>query len=155
MIIAQSAGTRAPAGASMNHKNRIQLVVAIAATAALCGFANAATPQHTEDTAQQSAKELDATRNAWLECVRTAIPRLDHPESTSEAVARAAMNSCSDQYAAVLGALSRTLVPSCDRDSDCTRAARAKSEHEAIRAATDEVVTARIRVAGAQVLICQ
>ena len=139
----------------MKRKNLIQLVAAVAATAALCGLASAATPQHTDDTAQGAARELDVTRNAWLECVRAAIPRLDHPESTSEAVARAAMNSCSDQYTAVLGALSRTLAPTCDRDTDCTRAALAKVEREATQAATDEVLTARIRVAGAQVLVCQ
>jgi hypothetical protein len=139
----------------MNRKNLIELLVAVTATAALCGLANAATPQHAEDTAQESAKGLDVTRNAWLECLRAAIPPLDHPESTSDAVARAAMNSCSDQYAAVERALARTLVPSCGRDPDCTRNALAKAQTEAARAATEEVVTARIRVAGARVLECQ
>jgi hypothetical protein len=139
----------------MNRKNLIERMVAVAATAALCGLASAATPQHTEGTAQEAARELDITRNAWLECVRAAIPRLDHPESTSDAVARGAMNSCSDQYADMVRALSRTLVPTCGQDSDCTRNALAKAQSEATRAATDEVVTARIRVAGAQVLICQ
>jgi hypothetical protein len=139
----------------MDRKNLIELVVAAAATAALCGLANAATPQHTEDTAQEAAGQLSVTRNAWLECVRAAIPRLDHPESTSEAVARAAMTSCTDPYADMVRALSRTLVPTCAQDSDCTRNALAKAQSEATRAATDEVVTARIRVAGAQVLVCQ
>lgn len=139
----------------MNRKNRIGLTVAGVATAALCGLASAATPPQTEDTAQQAARELDATRNAWLECVRTAIPRLDHLGSTSEAVARAAMSSCSDPYADMVRALSRTLVPTCGQDSDCTRNALAKAQSEAIRAATDEVVTERIRVAGAQVLKCE
>jgi hypothetical protein len=139
----------------MNRKNLIELIVAVAATVALCGLASAATPQHTEGMGQDAARELDVTRNAWLECVRAAIPRLDQPESTSDAVARAAMNSCSDQYTAMLGALSRTLVPTCDRDSDCARVALAKAERAATRAATDEVVTARIRVAGAQVLKCE
>jgi hypothetical protein len=139
----------------MNRKNLIELMVAVTATGALSGLAGAATPQHTEDTAQEAAGELDATRNAWLECVRAAIPRLDHPESTSDAVARAAMNSCSDQYADMVRALSRTLVPTCGQDSDCTRNVLAKAQNEATRAATDEVVTARIRVAGARVLECQ
>jgi hypothetical protein len=139
----------------MNRKNLIELMVGIAATAALCGRASAATPQHAEGMGQEAARELDVTRNAWLECVRAAIPVLDHPESTSAAVARTAMNSCSDQYTAMLGALSRTLVPTCDRDSDCARAALAKAEREATQAATDEVVTARIRVAGAQVIKCE
>jgi hypothetical protein len=139
----------------MNRKNLIELMVGIAATAALCGRASAAPPQHTEGVGQEAARELDVTRNAWLECVRAAIPPLDHPESPSAAVARAAMNSCADQYTAMLGALSRTLVPTCDRDSDCARAALAKAEREATQAATDEVVTARIRVAGAQVLKCE
>ena len=139
----------------MSRKNLIELMVAVAATAAVCGLANAAAPQHTEDAAQEVAGPLSVARNAWLECVRAAIPRLDHPESTSDAVARAAMNSCSDQYANLVRALSRTLVPTCGQDSDCTRNALAKAQGEATRTATDEVVTARIRVAGAQVLICQ
>jgi hypothetical protein len=139
----------------MNRKNLIELMAAVAATAALCGLASAATPQHIEGMGQEAARELDVTRSAWLECVRAAIPRLDNLESTSVAVARAAMNSCSDQYTAMLGALSRTLAPTCDRDSDCTRGALAKAEREATQTATDEVVTARIRVAGAQVLKCE
>ena len=139
----------------MNRRSLPELVVAVAATAALCGLASAATPQHTADTAQEATRELDATRNAWLECVRAAIPRLDHPESTSDAVARAAMTSCTDRYADLVRALSRTLVPTCAQDSDCTRNALAKAQSEATRAATDEVVTARIRVAGARVLECQ
>jgi hypothetical protein len=139
----------------MNRKNLIELTAALAATAALCGPASAATPQTSGDTGQQGARELDVARNAWTECVRAAIPKLDHPESTSEAVARAAMNSCSDRYADLVQALSRTLGPSCDQEPDCTRNALAKAERDATKAATDEVVTARIRVAGAQVLICQ
>jgi hypothetical protein len=139
----------------MNRKNLTELMMAVAATAALCGPANAAPPQNTGDTAQEAARERDVTRNAWLECVRAAIPRLDNPESTSDAVAHAAMSSCSDQYAVMVRALSRTLVSTCDRDSECTRTAVAKAQNEATRAATDEVVTARIRVAGARVLECQ
>ena len=138
----------------MNRKNLIGLVVAVAATAALCGRASATTPQHPGDTAE-AAKALDVARNAWLECVRAAIPRLDHPESTSEAVARAAMNRCSDQYTAMLEALSHQWVPTCGQDAACTRNAVAKAERDAAQAATEEVVTARIRVAGAQVLVCQ
>ena len=139
----------------MNRKNLIELMVGIAATAALCGRVSAAPPPHTEGMGQEADRELDGTRNAWLECVRTAIPRLDHPESTSNAVAHAAMNSCADQYTAMLRVVSRALVPTCDRDSDCAHAALAKAEREATQAATDEVVTARIRVAGAQVLKCE
>ena len=129
----------------MNRKNLVELMVAAAAMAALCGPASA----------QQPAAELDGTRSTWLACVRAAIPRLDRPEATSDAVAHAAMNSCADQYTAMLGPLSRTWVPTCGQDSDCTRAALAKAEREATKTATDEVVSARIRVAGAQVLICQ
>jgi hypothetical protein len=138
----------------MNCRKLVGLMMAVAATAALSGLASAATPQP-EDTAQEAAGQLGVTRNAWLECLRAAIPRLDHPESTSESVALAAMNSCSDQYADLERALSRTLVPTCGQDSACTRNALAKAQREATLAATDEVVTARIRVAGAQVLICQ
>jgi hypothetical protein len=139
----------------MKLKDLIQLMMAAAATAVLCGRASAATPQPAGDTAQAAARELDVSRNAWLECVRAAIPRLDHPESTSEAVARGAMNGCADPFANMVRALSRTLGPTCGQDSDCARNALAKAQSEATRAATDEVVTARIRVAGAQVLICQ
>jgi hypothetical protein len=139
----------------MNLKNLIEMMVAVAATAALCGCASAPTPQRTADIPQEAARELGTTRNAWAECVRAAIPRLDHPESSSEVVARAAMNSCSDQYTDMVRALSRTLVPSCGRDSDCTRGALAKAAREAMRAATDDVVTSRVQVAGAQVLKCQ
>lgn len=139
----------------MNRKNPIGLMVALAATAALCGPAGAATPQNSGDKGQEAAQELDVTRNAWLECVRAAIPRLEHPESTSDAVAHAVMNSCSSQYRVMAGALARSLAPSCGQDADCTRNALAKARQEATRLATDEVVTARIRVAGAQVLECQ
>jgi hypothetical protein len=139
----------------VNRKNLVELMVAVAATAALCGGASAATPQHTEVTAQGAARELETSHNAWLECVRAAIPRLDHPESTSEAVARAAMNSCSDQYGDMVRALSRTLAPTCGRDSDCARNGLAKAQREATLTATDEVVTERVRVAGAQVLKCE
>ncbi len=139
----------------MNRRNLIGLMAALAATAVLCGPAHADTPQHTQDTAQEATGGLDATRSAWLECLRAAIPRLDHPESTSEAVARAAMDSCADRYADVTRALSLTLAPTCAQDSDCTRNALAKAQSAATQTATDEVVTARIRFAGAQVLVCQ
>ena len=139
----------------MDRKTLIALLVAVTAAPIVCGHASAATPQTSGDTGQEATAELDAARNAWLDCVRAAIPRLDHPESTSEAVARAAMSGCSGQYTDLVRALSRTLVPTCGRDADCTRTALAKAEREATRTATEEVVTARIRVAGAQVLICQ
>jgi hypothetical protein len=126
----------------------IELMMAVAATAALSEYAIA-------DTRQQGGGELGIARNAWAECVRAAIPRLDHPPLTSDVVARAAMDSCADQYSDLVRALSRTLAPTCARDSDCTRAAVAKAQGEATRTAVDEVMTARIRVAGAQVLECQ
>lgn len=139
----------------MNRKNLMQLLVALTAAAASCGPASAATPQHAEATTQGAASALDVARNAWLECVRAAIPRLDHPESPSAAVARAAMDSCADRYADLVRALSRRLASSCAQDSGCTDNALAKAQSEATQAATDEVVTARIRVAGARVLECQ
>jgi hypothetical protein len=55
----------------------------------------------------------------------------------------------------VVRALSRTLEPTCGQDSECTRAAVAKAEREATRAATEEVVTERVQGAGAQVLKCE
>ncbi len=139
----------------MNRRNLNVLMVAVAATAALCGCASAPTPQLSGDIPQEAAGELGVTRNAWAECVRAAIPKLDHPPSSSDVVARAAMSSCSDKYTDMMRALSLTLVPTCGRDSDCTRAALAKAEREATRAATDDVVTSRVQIAGAQVLKCQ
>jgi hypothetical protein len=139
----------------MRRENLLGLMVAIAATAAVCGRASAATPQHTQDMGQEAARELDVTRNAWSECVRAAIPRLDHPPATSDVVARAAMENCSEKFSDMVRALSRTLPPTCAQDSDCTRAALAKAERDAARSAVDEVTAARIRVAGTQVLECQ
>jgi hypothetical protein len=140
---------------TMNRNNLIELMAVVAATAAVCGCASAPMPQDTTDVRQEIARELNATRNVWAECVRAAIPRLDHPESTSAVVARAAMNGCSIEYADVERILTHTLAPTCGRDPDCTRNALAKAQREATRAATDDVVTARVRVAGAQVLKCQ
>jgi hypothetical protein len=139
----------------VNRKNLIELMAAVAATAALCGCASAPTPQLTADLPQETARELDTARNAWTECIRAAIPPLDHPESSSEVVARAAMNGCSAEYTNMTRALARTLAPACGRNPDCTRNALAKAQRDATRAATDEVVSARVRVAGAQVLKCQ
>lgn len=139
----------------MNRKNLIELMLAAVATAALGGPASAATPQPTEEMGQQAVRELDVTRTVWTECIRAAIQRLDHPPAISDVVARAAMDSCADKYSDVVRALSLTLVPTCGQDSNCTRAALAKDEREAARTAIDEVMTARIRVAGAQVLECQ
>ena len=51
----------------MNRKTLIQRMVAIAATAAVCGIANAAAPQQTGDTTPAAASERDVTRNAWLD----------------------------------------------------------------------------------------
>jgi hypothetical protein len=139
----------------VNRKNLIEMLLAVAATAALCGGASAATPKRSEDGGQQAVRALDVTRAAWAECIRAAIPRLDQPPATSDLVARAAMDSCSDKYSDMVRALSRTLVPSCGEDLKCTRAALAKAEREATQTAIDEVTTARIRVAGARVLECQ
>jgi hypothetical protein len=147
-------GSRAE-GATMNRKNRVEVMVAAVATAVLCGCASAPMPQHGADMRQETATALDVTRNAWSECVRAAIPRLDHPESPSAVVARAAMNGCSDAYTNMTRALARSLAPSCGRDADCTRNALAKAQREATQAATDDVVSERVRVAGAQVLKCQ
>ena len=139
----------------MNRKNLFELMAAVAATAALCGCASAPTPQHTADIPQDTARELGVTRNAWAECVRAAIPRLDHPESSSAVVARAAMNSCSNEYADMVRAWARTLAPTCGRDADCTRGALARAQREAMQAATDDVVTARVRAAGTAALQCE
>jgi hypothetical protein len=139
----------------MNRKNLIEMMAAVVATAALCGPAGAATPQQTEGIGQPAARELDVTRSAWVECIRAVIPRLDHPPAISNVVARAAMDSCADKYSDMARALSHTLVPSCGQDANCTRTALTKAEREATQTAIDEVMTARIRVAGAQVLECQ
>jgi type II secretory pathway pseudopilin PulG len=141
---------------NMNRKNLIELLAAVAVTAAMYGCASVPAPQHTADVRQEAAKEdLGSARNAWEECVRAAIPRLDDAQSTSEIVARTAMKGCSDQYADMVRALTRTLAPTCGQDSDCAHDALAKAQHEATVAATDDVVTARVRVAGAQVLKCE
>jgi len=144
----------------MSRKNLIELVLAVAATAVVWGGASASTPQPTVDTRQEAAKELGITRNAWAQCVRAAIPRLDHPQSSSDvassdAVARAAMKSCSGEYADMVRALRRTLAPSCGRDPDCTRAALATARRQAKRLATNDVVNARVRAAGAAAVQCQ
>jgi hypothetical protein len=139
----------------MNRKNPMELMVAIAATAALCGCESAPVPLHTADRGEVSASELDSARGAWVECVRAAIPRLDHPESSSAVVASAAMSGCSGESTQMERVLARTLVPTCGQDADCTRNALAKAHREATQAAVDDVITARVRVAGAQVLKCE
>jgi hypothetical protein len=87
----------------VNRKNLLKLV-AVAATAALCGCASVPAPQHTAD-----------------------VERI----------------------------VARSLAPRCGRAADCTRNALAKAQREATQAASDEVVTARVPVAGAQVLKCE
>jgi hypothetical protein len=144
----------------MNRKSLIELMAAVAATAALCGCASAPAPQHTVDTQRGAARELGVTRNAWAECVRAAISRLDHPQSSSDVVssdviARAAMKDCSEQYSDMVRALARTLAPTCGRDPDCARSAFATAQREATQAATEDVVTARVRAAGTAALQCQ
>lgn len=144
----------------MNCKGLIELMAAVAATVALCGCASAPAPQHAADMRQEATRELGITRNAWAQCVRAAIPRLDDPQSSSDVLssdvlARAAMKSCSDEYANMVRALARTLGPTCGRDPDCTRGALAMAQREATQAATDDVVTARVRAAGAAALQCE
>jgi len=139
----------------MNRWNLIGLIATIAVTAALCGCASAPPAQPTTDTQRQAAKELGIARSVWTECVRVAIPRLNDSQSASEVVARAAMKGCSDQYTAMERALTLTLAPSCGRDPACARGALATAQREATQAATDEVMSARVRTAGAQVLQCE
>ncbi|HEY2591373.1 MAG TPA: hypothetical protein VGI35_07255, partial [Steroidobacteraceae bacterium] len=137
----------------MNRKNLIELMATVAATVALCGCASAPAPQHTADVRQEATKVLGSTRNAWAQCIRAAIPRLDDPQSSSDVlasdvVARAAMKSCSDEYTDMVRALARTLPPTCGRDPDCTRGALATAQREATQVVTEDVVTARVRAAG-------
>lgn len=144
----------------MNRMNLIELMAAVAAAAALCGCASAPRPKQTADMRQQAARELGTARNAWAECVRSAIPRLDDPDSSSGVlssgvVARAAMKRCSDEYTDMVRALERTLPPSCGRDPVCTRRALATARREATKVATDEVMTARVQAAGAAALKCE
>lgn len=144
----------------MNRMNLIELVAAVAATAAFCACASAPPPPHTADMRQDAARELGIARSAWAQCIRAAIPRLDASQSSSDVassdiVARAAMNSCSDEYTHMVRALRRTLAPACGRDSDCTRRALATAEREATQAATADVVTARVRAAGTAAQQCQ
>jgi len=109
----------------MNRKNLIALMVAAAAPAGLCGCASAPTPGP------------------------------DHPESSSEVVARVALNGCSDDYTNMTRAMARTLASTCDPDPECTVGALATAQREASQAATDALVTERVRAAGAQVLECE
>lgn len=144
----------------MNRKNLIGLMAAVAAMAALCGCASTPAPQQTADMRQEAAREFGIARNVWADCIRVAIPRLDDPESSagvlsSHVVARAAMKDCSNEYRVMMGDLARTLAPSCSRDRDCRRAAMATAEHKAMTAATQEVMNARIRAAGAAALQCE
>jgi hypothetical protein len=139
----------------MKHKNLIGMLVAFAATAVLSGQAPASTLRRTADIQQGGAGELGVARNAWTECIRAAIPALDIPPATADAVARAAMHSCSEKYSDMTQALTRTLEPTCGQDSKCTQAALARADRDAIRAAVEEVTAERIRVANAQVLKCQ
>lgn len=142
-------------GATMNRKNLIKLLVAIAVTAPVSGYAAPPTPQQNPDVPRPAATALASTRGAWMDCIRGAIPHLDQPPATSEEVARAALSSCADQYAQVTQALTRTLDPACAQDARCAQTALADAEHDATHAALEEVMAARIRVAGAQVLVCE
>jgi hypothetical protein len=135
----------------MNRKNRIELVAAAAATAALCGCTIVPTSRHTVESRQESVGNLDVARKAWTDCIQAAIPRVDDPHSSSVVVARVAMKGCSDEYSA----MTRTLASTCGRNPDCTRDTLAKAERVATQAATEDVVNARVHVAGAQVLKCE
>lgn len=139
----------------MNCKILIELLATSAAMAVLCGSANASPPPHTVESPQQPIGDVSVARGTWQQCVRAAIPRVDEPQTSSAAVARAAMKNCSNQYTAMMQAVSQALPPACDHDPACTRAALAKAEREAMQSATDDVVTERVQVAGAQVLKCQ
>ena len=155
---------------SRNRKNLIGLMPVVAAMVALCGCASTPptpptpttppTPQHTVDMRQDAVGELGIARNAWAKCVRAAIPRLDNPQSSSDVassdvVARAAMKRCSNDYQDMVRALELTLGPTCGRDPGCTRHALATAQREATQVATDDVVTARVRAAGAAAVQCQ
>lgn len=121
---------------AMKRKNPSGLMAAFAAMAVASGYATA-------DAQQQGSGDPAVAHKAWLECVRAAIPALDVPPATSDAVARAAMKGCADKYSEVV----RTLPN--------TAAALAKAEREATQTAVNEVTAERIRVANAQVLKCQ
>jgi len=144
----------------VNHRYLIELMAAVAATAALWGCASVPAPQHTVDMRRGAARELGIARNAWAQCIRAAIPRLDDLQSSSEvlsseAVARAALKSCSGEYADMVRALAGTLAPNCARDSACTRDAMARAQRTAMQVATDDVVIARIGAADAAALRCE
>lgn len=144
----------------MYRNNLIELMAAVAVTAALCGCASAPPPQDTADMRQAATRELGVTRTAWAQCIRAAIPRFDDAQASSEVassddVARAAMQSCAREYADMVRALERTLAPNCGRSRDCTREALATAQREATKAATEDVVTARVRAAGAAALQCE
>ena len=109
----------------MNRKNLIEIVVTGAATVGLCG------------------------------CASAPKPGPDHPESSSEVVARVAMNGCSDEYTNMSRAMARMLASTCEPDPECARGALATAQREARQAATDALVPERMRAAGAQVLDCE
>ncbi len=139
----------------MKRTDLIEMMVAVTAVAVLSGNASASTLQRTVDIPQVGAGELGVARNAWMECIRAAIPALDVPPATADEVARAAMTSCSARHSDMTQALTRTVESTCGQDSKCTQAALAKAERDAARTVLDEVTAERIRVANAQVLKCQ
>ncbi|MEJ0008879.1 MAG: hypothetical protein WDM77_21570 [Steroidobacteraceae bacterium] len=138
----------------MNRTNLMELLTALAGMIALVGCASTPTSQHT-GVRLQSVEEPGIAGSPWAACVRAAIPRLDDSQATSVVVAHAAMKACSDEYTNMERTIVSTLAPMCSRDADCTRGALAKVRHQAMQVATDDVVTARVRVAGDQVLKCQ
>jgi hypothetical protein len=142
--------------ATMNHKNLINIMLTVAATAALYGCASAPAPQQSRDIPQAATSdELVLTRNAWASCLQTAIPRLDVAQSPTDAVAHAAMQACTAEYTRLTQTQVNALAPACSRDAQCARNATAKAQREATQSAIDAVVTARVRVAGAQAIKCQ
>lgn len=146
----------------MNPKKLIAQMAALAAAAVLCGYASA--PALAQETAPESAPTalgqdaagaVGTARKVWAECVRAAVSRLDDSVSPSAVVAQKAMNGCADQYTQMERAVAGSLAPACSQSPDCTRGALAKIQREATKAATDEVIAARVRVSGDAVLKCQ
>ena len=138
----------------MNRRNRIALGV-VAVTSALGAWALAGAAPHEPDARRDAAAEFAATRSALAHCIQRALPGLDDHLSSSESVARAALKSCTREFTDMVQAVARLYAPSCGGGSDCTQGALANAERGSTQVAIDEVNTERIRLAGAQVLICQ
>ena len=138
----------------MDRKIRIALK-GVAVTIGLCGCAIVYAAPPAAPARQDAAVDFAATRGALAHCVERALPGLDDHLASSESVARAALKSCTKEYEQLVLSLTRMYAPSCGGGPECTQGARANAERGATQVAIDEVNTERIRVAGAQVLICQ